>query len=281
MSVYTYTPTLTPESNDSYIVKREFIVVNCDPQPPIGSCDLFNSNLCGNDECYAQPFIAGDILSFQWRFNSPSSMSFSLVDADFNPIAYTVPLTTFGTGTDEKYQTYQWLNIDTALISLSVDYFHVKVVYGDSNLEWFSEPFERVKCDEQTVYLVATHNTGRDCFKNYHNNPFSVSANNYFNSQTRIWGTIEKTANQVTKEFSEDVETSTTVDQVYSLRTSRKVPQYVADKLAEIMAGAVLYIDGEVYTPASSIEKDFEEGKMWIVSTQVKKTCTTENFKCD
>lgn len=279
MSTYTYTPTLVAQSNNSYIVKREIVVVDCDPTPAIGSCDLFNNTKCGNDECYAQPFISGDILSFQWRFASPASFGATLVDADFNTIAYTVPSTTFGTGTDEKYQAYQWLNVDTSLIPSNVDYFHLKVVYDDA--EWFSEPFERVTCNDETIYLVATHNTGRDCFKNYHNNPVSVSnSSNYYNSQTRIYGTLEKVGNSVSKEIVEDVEISTTVEQTFLLRTSRKVPQYVADKITEIFSGKILYIDGEIYLPGTGIEKDFDEGKSWIISTEVRQTCTTNNFKC-
>lgn len=285
MSTYTYTPTLTPESNDSYIVKREFIVVECDPQPEVGSCDLFNNNLCGNDECYAQPFIAGDVLSFQWRFAMPLSMSLSfavsLVDQDFNPIAYAVPLDTFGVGYDSEYQTYQWLNIDTALISLSVDYFHVKVVYGDDNKEWFSEPFERVKCAEETLFIQGIFNTGVDCYKNFHNNPPNFSqANNGYISQTRIWGTLEKIGHSISKEKSEEVEISTTVEQLFLLRSSRKVPQYVADKIAEAFSGTTIYIDGVQYEAGSSIEKDFEEGRMWIISSEIKQTCIQENFKC-
>lgn len=278
MSTYTYPSNYVFQSDNSFIVKRNVTFIDCDPTPPTGSCDLFNSTRCGNDECYAQPFISGDILCFQWRFDSPASMSFSLVDEDFNHIVYTVPLTTFGTGTDEKYQDYQWLNIDTSLIPASVDYFHLKVVYDGQ--EWYSEPFELVNCDDQTVYLVATHDTGRDCFKNYHNNPVSVSATNYYNSQTRIYGTIEKVANSISKEIDEDVEISTTVEQIYLLRTSRKVPQYVADKITEIFSGRILYIDGEIYTPSGRIDKDFEEGKMWIISSELRQTCTKENFKC-
>ena len=156
MSAYTYPSNYVFQSDGSFIVKRNVTFKDCVPTPPAGSCDLFNATRCGNDECYAQPFVS-EILYFQWRFAMPLSMSFpfeaSLVDEDFNDLGYTVPLETFGVGYDAKLQVYQWLNIDTALIPANVDYFHVKMIYGDSNLEWFSEPFERVKCDEPTLLV--------------------------------------------------------------------------------------------------------------------------------
>ena len=284
MSAYTYPSNYVFQSDNSFIVKRNVTFKDCVPTPPAGSCDLFNATRCGNDECYAQPFVS-EILYFQWRFAMPLSMSLSfavsLVDEDFNAISYSVPLTSYGLGYDAKLQVYQWLNIDTSLIPANVDYFHVKVVYGGSSLLWYSEPFERVACDEPTV-VISADAIGKDCFNNFHKTlPNYSGTDNGYASQIRIYGTLEKVGHSITKETTEEVEVSTTIEQIFSLRTSRKVPQYVADKLAECFSGSTLFIDGIIYTGGSSIDKDFEEGKMWIISTELKQTCVKDNFACN
>jgi hypothetical protein len=130
--------------------------------------------------------------------------------------------------------------------------------------------------------IAGNYKTGTDCFSNFHNNPphYVQAFNSYF-SQTRIFGTIEKIGHSITKETTEEVEISTTVEQLFNLRTSRKVPQYVADKLAECFSASTIYVDGIIYTGGSKIDKDFEEGKMWIISCELKQTCTKDNFACN
>jgi hypothetical protein len=281
------------ETSHSLTRKIEFRVVDCGAGVCNSESDLWCENLCATDTYYCQPFITGDQIYLQWSFPMPMdvdgkpTMDFEdLIDAilhdDTNDtdLALNQFASHYGVGFDENGKPFQWMQIDTGLLT-GIDCFHLELsIDGYSTCEWISEPWCRVKCDERTILMSSTY-TGHDCNGLFYD-PFAeyLDDDNGYIAQVRVYGSIEFVGVEINKEYSNDQVTYGEDINNYRIRI-KKIPPYVANQMITVMSGKAVTVDGIEILTASKIDKNNDDGQMWIPDMEVKTPRCKLFFDCN
>lgn len=220
-------------------------------------------------------------------------------------------------GSSNNYTNIQQIKIETTqlyadlLAQFGRNCFYLEFIFypDDPNLRYsiFSEPFEFVPCDNQTVLLEGSL-TRKDCNNLFYgdpgcvivNNPINVGGgivlNNYqpdcryfigtgvfpFRQYYRVYGSFEQTAFEIVKELVGTRLKSTSIDLTESwlLRTDR-VPQRVAKLIATILSSEYVYINKKEYVVDGQIPKNNEIGSQWFIEANVKRVNCTNNYSCN
>lgn len=299
----------------TWIKRFEVTVIDCGTQLHNDLCDLWNSTRCSNDECYCNPFIEGDKIYLQFHLPIPLTNWFNLfgqpkpigtvaewnteyfaalVDENGDIIPAFNEISTFassyGMAVDPTTgKPFVWLVIDTEMLN-GLCYFNL--IIGDEDFrdvpiiqienKFYSEPYCCVKCDHPTILVRGTYNK-YDAFGHYYGDfvtgSFTGDPNGYI-AEIRVYGNIERINNQIEKIETDDVPVSSEITPVYLLRTE-KLPLYVVDLLTVALAGQQVFIDGVEYESPTSVDKNNEEGSMWLVESQIEQKIDKTNFECD
>lgn len=220
-------------------------------------------------------------------------------------------------GSSNNYTNIQQIKIETAqlyadlLAEFGRTCFYFEWVFYPSDLALlytiYSEPFEFVPCDNQTVLLEGSL-TRKDCNNLFYgdpgcvivNNPINIGGgivlNNYqpdcryfigtgvfpFRQYYRVYGSFEQTAFEIVKELVGTRLKSTSIDLTESwlLRTDR-VPQRVAKLIATILSSEYVYINKREYVVDGQIPKNNEIGSQWFIEANVKRVNCTNNYSCN
>lgn len=321
----TYNLAVSPQDNGSFINKRIYKIKECENTLIQNNlADLWNNNLCAQDEAYCQPWIAGDKIYFQYRNDRDESFSKIIkiinqengqiipnsgLDADNNP--YTIITTE--EGQDINDTSYLNVIIDTTNIPVCCFYLRISLFFCEPDpallsdcissgvaggktleqatydcmvdlcneeniVEIFSEPYCKVTC-ENTVLITGTY-PKYDCDLNYYgifNDDYMD--NNSFTISVRVPGEIVQENYNITENIVNDDKTSSKMQSGYRLMTP-KIPPYVANQIANAFNAQHLYVDGVEYKRGVSIEKNNDQGFMWIINTTLLRICDDIDFAC-
>lgn len=311
----------TPKTNcegcqrTTYIRRMNVTVVDCGDQIHNELCDLWNNHLCGNDSCYCNPWIAGDKIYLQFNlpvtitnwfniFGPPKPLGTTsewgvdyfaaLIDENGDLYPQFSSIETFASeyGIGVNHVTgkpFVWMVIDTNLLQ-GICNFNVTVADGPFTEDpenpivnqFYTEPYCCVKCDEDTIMVCGTYNK-TDPFGHFYGEfePGSFTGDqNGYKACIRVYGNIEKVNNAIENTYTELVKVKAKINPSYLLRTN-PLPEYVADLLTVALAGQTVTIDGVEYDSPESVDKNNQEGRMWLVeSTLVMKTEDVD-FECD
>lgn len=148
---YLYNASLaqTPEDNRTYARKRIYKVKECeDTLTPNNLEALWNCNLCGQDDAYYQPFVKGDIFSFQYRRDVPPGfVAYQIIDASTDePIVNDdqtqiglQPFLTIEEGQDEQATSFINVIVDTTNLPLDCWYLRTTLFNCEPDEELLEE----------------------------------------------------------------------------------------------------------------------------------------------
>lgn len=310
MSVYEYiVPVIsTAESNNTYIVKKNYTLRSCTAE--VSEPELWNCNLCGSDEEYYTPFVSGDKIYLQYKVNQDyTHVLFEAVNEKGDAILQS-PSLVIEQGQDENQQKF--INAVFSMADYSEDvsciYFRAKFfkctvdeaalnacIAAGSGTEYEilnacytelcddldyarTQPYRRLGCFESSV-LVEGFYKEYDCKGNYYGE-FAGGGTNSFIPSIRVHGELFNKGYQYTKTTLNNKTTAVTTREVYNFKT-KKLPPYVVAVLNLCFGSLNLYMDGEEYVNGTTLDKNFEEGRMWIVDTNVNKECKQDSLTCE
>lgn len=305
----------SPKSNDTFINKKVLRLVNCsNTLLPNDLCDLWNFNKCNNDDEYFQPFIEGDKIYQQFIYDPKDYTHIFAQIFNLNTEEYSTTGITTETGSDENKQNYYNVILDTSLIP-NIDCFVIRVIaykcelteeqenqldnciidlqgqgktfeeaqqiclnsFCNPTVIAFIEPYRRVKCSEKTLLIKGTYSK-YDCDGNYYG-VFTGNVVNSFICQYRVFAELFDNSITFDEILVNNIRVSTKRRDNFVFQ-SRKLPPYVVKQVAKVFGSQHTYFDGTEYHGTLSINKNFEEGKMWILKENVYTFCDTNNFTC-
>lgn len=319
MGKYTYliNTATGAQDNRTYANKRVYTIKPCENTLIENNLDdLFNNNLCSQDEAYCQPFVTGDKLYLQFRNDRDESVVkiVSLIDKETGAIITSTGMITTEDGIGPDETSYYNVIIDTTNLEQCCFYVRITLFFctvdptllancittavdggatlaqatydcmvelcNEENIEEiFTEPFCRVICED--TILIEGYYPKYDCDSNY----YGLFDSDYFptNSykcQVRIPGELSKQSYSITETIVNEEKQASKMNSVYKLLTP-KIPPYVANQIANCFNAERLYIDGVEYKRGVVIEKNNDVGNMWIINTDVQRICDTINFLCE
>lgn len=319
MGNYTYTidTAIAVQDNHSFINKRIFKIKPCENSFIANNLDeLWNNNLCGQDELYCQPFVVGDELFFQFRNDRDESFSkiIKLINKESGAIVTTPGIIRTEDGVDEAGTAYYNVIVDTTTIDICCFYLRVSLFFCEPDptllnncidaavaagatldqatyncmvefcneeniVEVFSNPFCKVDC-ESTILIEGTY-TKYDCDSNYYG-LFDSDYNpvNSYKMQVRVFGEITQNNFQIAETIVNEDKTASKMTSSYQLMTP-KIPPYVARQIANCFNAQILTIDGVEYKRGVAVEKNNDQGNMWIINSQLLRICDDINFTCE
>lgn len=306
------------ESTNTVINKLTIKILDCNNTIDTNNlCGLWNFNRCPNDDDYCNPFIKGDKLYFQYM--SPASEKIQsaipqLYDLSTGQIILPPEgLFTVQSNTTTDAIQYYNLIIDTDKLSDSVTCFYLKISFYKCDLkrnkdysdcvrdriaegmtaylaaltcsnafcedkeEIYAEPYCRVRCEEPTLLLTGFY-PKYDCDGNYYGMLRNVV--NIFVPQIRIYGEIQYQNFTFEEVLVNNIRTSVKRKTNYYLQ-SKKLPLYVVKQVAKIFGSQKVIIDGIEYKGAVTLNKNFDEGQMWILKESIFTLCDENNFTCE
>ena len=319
MGNYTYTIDTrgSQQSGKSYTGKRIFKIKACENSFIENNIDeLWNNNLCGQDEAYCQPWVPGDILYFQFTNDRDESFSkiIKLINKETDAIITTGGIVTTEEGVDESGTTYYNVIIDTTNIEICCFYLRVSLFFCEPDpallgacittgtdagksleqatydcmvefcneeniVEVFSEPFCKVTC-ESTLLIQGTY-PKYDCDGGYHGLfDDDYNPDNSYTLSYRIPGEINQDNYQIAETIINEDKTGSKMTSSYRLMTP-KIPPYVAKQIANCFNSQVLTIDGIEYKRGVAVEKNNDQGNMWIINSQLLRICDDIRFNCE
>lgn len=312
--VYNWPVSYVPKSNGTHAIVKEFTLRQC--VASIQEPELWNCNRCGSDEEYFNPIIDGDKIYLQYFVDklSYSHILFEAVDSATDEILSS-PSLEYIMGLDKNKQAYvsAVFSIDDyaghdciyfrakfftcelnevvleACLGTSIEdatYEALNACYTTlcSTFDYFrTEPYRRAGCQEKTI-LVEGFYTTYDCNSAFYGTFDSVVmgnvAANTHKPSIRVLGNLEKNGFAYDKSTLNTKVVGITNRQVFKFRT-RKIPPYVVEVINLCFASRNLYFDGSEYISGTQIDKNFEEGTMWIVDVNVTKECRQDNLNCE
>lgn len=277
---------LTAEDNKTYANKYKILIKDCSEfGDPNSECDGFNFNKCPNDNAYCQPFIQGDSIYLQFKFNKKE---YSLTGAEFinseTEEIFTPGGLTYQVGIDGLNTSYLNAIIDTSNASFdTVNCFYIRYNLndGEKDVYYTTEPYCKVTCDLPTILITGNYPNGYDCFGNYYGDLTlaGLSSASIYKPSYRIPAVVEPDG----FDFEETTMNNKRIKSKQSERfwlMTKKIPYYVAKQLAICFNSKLVTIDGIEYTGTIKLNKNFDEGSMWIIKENIYIVCDEKTFTC-
>lgn len=308
------------KSNDTYINKKTIRLVNCGNTLLNNDlCELWNFNKCNNDDEYFQPFVRGDKIYQQFLYDPKEYTHIFTQILDLNSEVYSTTGVTVQTGSDANEQNYYNVVVDTALIP-NIKCFVVRVIGYKCDLTEsetlalaqcvkdlegttqgghvithdeaiqiclggfctptvisFVEPYREVKCNEVTLLIKGVY-TKYDCDGNYYG-LFTGNIPNIFMCQYRIRAELIENSKTFDETLVNNIRTSIKRKNNFILQ-SQKLPPYVVEQIAKVFGSQKTFFNGLEFHGALSLNKNFDDGLMWILKEPVYTFCDTTNFTC-
>lgn len=282
---------LVAQDNKTEVAKTSIIVKDCSVfGGAFDNCDGYNFNRCPNDGAYCQPFVSGDLIYKQFKYDRRNygSVSVKFINSETGLDFYNASSVTLQTGYDPLNNYYLNVVVDTAnAIFTGVNCWYAKVAFNPkegSESEAYSistEPYCLVKCEQKTMLVQGYYPDGYDCNGHYYGLPLLASQSaSIYRPSVRVRGTIEPNGFTFEKTINNDIAVKSKQTENYLFRTE-KTPYYTVQQLSECFNSQTLTIDGVEYTGAIGLNKNFDEGSQWIISENLTKVCSEINFTCN
>jgi hypothetical protein len=150
----------------------------------------------------------------------------------------------------------------------------------------YTEPYCKVKC--QNTVLVEGVFPNNDCFGNYYGDfyditgtdPVVIPGSNSYKAQIRMFAEVTPTQFTIEQTKVNGRRKSAKLLTGYTFR-SKKIPFYVAERLANMFSAMEFLVDDVEYDDALEIQKNTDQGMMWIVQSTLLRECNTNNFSCN
>ncbi len=281
---------LTAEDNNTTITKKTIMVKDCSSfGDPNDECDGWNFNTCPNDEKYCQPFIHGDKIYGQLKYDSKlyTISGFEIINTATGLDIYNSSFVEIQSVRDALNNLYGNYIIDTGnALFASVTCFYVKYTLSLKQgagvpIYYSSEPYCVVQCNENTLLILGSYPNGYDCFGGYYGSVSEgVGTVSIYVPQVRIRGVIEND----NFDFEKTINNKKTVkSKQYErfLLLSKLLPYYVVRQIAVCFNSKLVTIDGIEYSGTIKLTKNNDEGNMWILRETIFKECDEINFTCD
>ena len=287
MTFYYLTPlTYTPEDNKTFAYKGTIMFKDCTgyPDPQSDNCDGWNFNKCPNDDTYCNPYVTGDRIFWQIPLDTTkySSITARIMDISTNEVAG-CGVASIQTVVDPVSLT-TYYNITVNMADCSIDCWYLELTYNTiasppTKIISNSEPFCLVKCNEKTM-LITGYYTGsqKDCDGYFYQNIDKVL--NVYNLSVRVRGTCDPSGYEITETVNNLKKVKSQQGERYLLRT-QKIPYYVVKQIARCFNSEYCMVDGVHFSRTIKIDKNFEEGSMWILAQNIYIECTEINFSCE
>lgn len=308
-----------PKDNETFIQKTLVTIKDCSAfGNPNGDCAGWNFNHCPNDNNYCQPFIRTDKLYLQFLFDQNTYYYFTkhFIDIDTGDEFDASAALTVNSGQDKVLTPFANLTIDLAnpafdgvgcwYLKLKVykckligtapfnACVAVKVAGGmttaqardacyDELCEEFdyftTEPYCLIPCDDKTVLIEGIYKN-YDCDGNYYGLFQQKLVPNNHRCLFRIRAEVFADGYAFTTTLNGEKTVKSKQRTKYVFATP-KIPPYVADQIAKCFNSSKLLIDGVEYKPSNKLDKNFEEGQMWILRENIFQDCEEINFTCE
>lgn len=313
---YIYPVVYAEENNYTFIRKTFFTMIDCSKFTPDTECNIWSNQKCGSDSSYCQPFIDGDKIYLQYK-SHPSTYSLAIFQIfDSQTDDEVTGATTIQIGQDETGVLYENILIDTAEASFPDCWYGRLTLFtgninpvillscrsekiaeglttqqamiecaleqGAERSEVYSEPWCRVKCDQESILFTGSY-SGYDCDGNYYgdvivsNNPQA----NIYQASVRILGEIVHDGTEFIENISGGIRTSVQSRKKFTILGHEKLPPYVANQISICLGSKIHYIDGVNYQGITKIDKSFEEGKSWIMKLTGYTECDEIDTACE
>lgn len=309
------------ENNNSYVNKASILSKDCSGfSNPNEGCEGWNFNRCPNDDNYCQPFVKGDKIYLQYLLDITKYfyISSAFINSATGEEFSTTGAVTIQTGIDALKNNFINLVIDTghaAFADVSCWYFKAKLFkcsfrQGSEGAEEYAdclaakigdgmtaeeaeaacyeelcedfdfvttEPFCEIPCDN--TVLVEGQYKDYDCNGNFYGT-FTNNTASIFKLAFRVRGSVEPEGFDFSKT---DVNNRTVKSQQTERFTfyTKKIPYYVVRQLAAAFNSKLLTVDSIEYKRAAKLNKNFEEGRMWIIKETFYRDCDEINFTCE
>jgi hypothetical protein len=280
------------EDNKSEITKTVVIVKSCSGfNSSQETCDGWNFNHCPNDNKYCQPFIQGDIIYNQLLFDKSkyTVSSVQYINQETGIDFYNAASTTIQGGGDELNNYYGNIVTNTSHASFNgIKCWYVKVTFspiqGGDPIYYTSEPYCLVQCNQDTVLIQGSYPNGHDCFGGYYGLMFPASGGagvaNIYKPSFRIPAVIEPDGFDFEKTTNNNKVIKSKQTEGFIFAT-KKIPYYVAKQIAVCFNSKQCDVDEVTYSGTIKLNKNFEEGTMWIIRETIFIECDEINFTCE
>lgn len=296
-------------STSTLVIKKEILFKECVPGITDDDCPLWNFNHCPNDDDYSNPFIKGDKIYFQYIMDSLKNDIGTVVLVDNGSSEEYSEFVTIQKGYDADGKYYVNIIVDTQNIPPGITCWYLKielVSYSQNTLNsciinaiseeemtleeaqescreevgvvgiLYTEPFFSSPC-VGTVLIQGVHSK-YDCDGNYYAAFADGSANDY-SASVRVRGEVIQEGFEFIEKLQNNKRQSVQKRRQYKLNTI-KLPPYVVEIIAKCFESKTLTIDEVEYLGGVKLQKQFEEGQMWIINTELNRLCDENNFNC-
>lgn len=290
------------QDNETYSGKISVNSVLGTQRPENDACSLWNSTRCSNDDDYCTPVADGDIIYHQFIIND-------LVPTVYYPAAYDVNGNALSTGDSikiyrgrDKDSGNNYMNVEVNVSGIESDCFYLGLISrtcSEGYQECYLLPVEQQQscldghCTNQITYSTDMY-CKSDCLETLlvegdYGNSYDCDGNFYgillgqpsqFKIKFRVPATIEKQEYTFAETLLNGNKIKSTQTESWLFRTE-KVPPYVVEMLAKVFNSKQTTIEGIDYKKAIKLSKNFDEGRMWIVSEILTIDCDEINFSCD
>lgn len=311
--VYTQPIVYSPTDNETYINKISIKALQCSPLPQNDLSSLWNCTRCGNDDNYATPVEAGDIIYQQLIVNDPSVTLYAIFVFDTNNNIIESSVATNIYQVQDVLDGNNYLNINVNADGINSDCFYFGV-YGfkcvidaaaisictTERMKVFGESYSLASytcllgaCNDYDIYYTDMYSKQKcgntlliegsypayDCDGNFYGVPYNQDPSTQHKLQIRVPGTIDISDYTINETILNKKKVKSQQMTAYLLQT-QKIPPYVIEQMAKIFNSQLTTIDGITYEKAVKLTKNFDEGRMWIVSETLVKNCDEINFLC-
>lgn len=239
---------------------------------------------------------------FIWRDNIISDFTFGTIEAydyetfekidiPFNNFVVKHVVGVFKYQSEKTWSYTQIIKINPYFLPCKF-YFKFTVKTMDTNtLQFYTEPFEKISCANKTLMLTGLYPEGtKDCIGRYYGKLDKGAGNwdlenDVYDNSVRLYGEISPSS------FSVETETKITTKVFRVIRSNtrenfkfrlRPIPPYMADNLKYALSAQEVLVDGTAYTFNGTVEKNNDNGLMWIPDITLQKLdiCATNDFTC-
>lgn len=139
-----------------------------------------------------------------------------------------------------------------------------------------TEPYEKVKCNKPSLLLKGNY-SGHDC-DNYFYGIGDIQS--IYKLAIRVYGVVEPNGFDTTETVNNNKKVKSSQKERFLLRT-QKIPYYVATQLQRAFNSQQLNIDDIDYSGAIKLNKNFDEGSMWIIEENIFIECNELDYGCN
>lgn len=140
-----------------------------------------------------------------------------------------------------------------------------------------TEPYQVIRCDDPSLLIEGSYKD-YDCDNFFYGEFDDVQS--IYKLSFRIFGNIEPNGFDIEETLNNDRKVKSQRKERFVLY-SRKIPYYVAQQVGRAFDSQILTINDIEYKGAIKVDKNFEDGRMWILKEDIFTKCNEINYGCD